>query len=146
MRPVGFLVSLFRPKGDAVLGQLFRYAVSGGMASLVDIGLTILLKECFGLRGAWAASLGNLAGLVVTYLLSIFWIFDQRRFSRKVFEILGFAAICLVGLVLTYLFMVLFEDILHIHYIAAKVTVVFLVTVWNFLAKKIWLFTKACEN
>ena len=74
--------------------------------------------------------------------MSIFWIFNQRRFNNRVAEFLGFALIGIVGLVLTYFIMRIFTNSLQINYLLAKIVSTIIVTLWNFLAKKYFLFYK----
>ncbi|MCQ2153856.1 MAG: GtrA family protein [Bacteroidales bacterium] len=121
--------------------QLLRYLVSGGVAFLVDTGLLALLTETLG-EGhllLWTGiSFG--AGLVVTYLFSIKWVFDRRNVKRRAVEFAVFAAIGVSGLLLTELFMWIFARRLGLFYLLAKVITTVIVFFWNFAAKKLLLF------
>lgn len=121
--------------------QLFRYMVAGMTAFLVDAGLLALLTECFGedLLLLWTA-IAFIAGLCVTYLFSIHWIFDSRRFNSRTAEMTIFALIGVTGLWLTELLMWFLAGKIGIHYLIAKVITTMLVFVWNFAAKKLILF------
>ena len=121
--------------------QLFRYLVSGGPAFLVDAGLLALLTECFGREHLllWTA-IAFAAGLVITYLFSILWVFDRRNMKSRAAEITVFALIGVSGLGLTELLMWLFADKAGMHYLVAKVATTVLVFFWNFAAKKLLLF------
>lgn len=130
-------------KRNQFLIQLIRYCLSGGIAFIADFGLTVLLKEKGNASPTLAATAGYVTGLVITYLLSIFWIFDQHRFNSRLWEFLIFALIGLVGIAITFLCMRLLSEHWQIHYILAKLTAVAITTLWNFLAKKYILFSKA---
>ena len=121
--------------------QLFRYLVSGGTAFLVDAGLLALLTECFGREHLllWTA-IAFAAGLVITYLFSILWVFNRRNMKSRAAEITVFALIGVSGLGLTELLMWLFADKAGMHYLVAKVATTVLVFFWNFAAKKLLLF------
>ena len=129
-------------KRNQFLIQLIRYCLSGGIAFIADFGLTVLLKEKGDVPPTLAATAGYIIGLIITYLLSIFWIFDQHRFSNRMWEFLIFAGIGLIGIAITFLCMQLLSAHWQIHYIIAKLTAVVLTTLWNFLAKKYILFSK----
>ena len=121
--------------------QLFRYLVSGGTAFLVDAALLALLTECFGRERLllWTA-IAFAAGLLVTYLFSIHWVFDNRSMNNRAAEFTVFALIGITGLGLTELLMWLFADKAGLHYLIAKIVTTVLVFFWNFAAKKIILF------
>lgn len=134
------VVGLFKARGSSLYGQIFRYLISGGSAFCIDFGIMVLLKEFIGMEASVAACIGNFSGLVVTYLLSVFWIFDHRRCSNRYVEFLVFFLIGLSGTGLTYLLMYFFVDNCGIHYMLAKIITVVSVTAWNFVAKKRLLF------
>lgn len=121
--------------------QLFRYLMSGGTAFLVDTALLALLTECFGRERLllWTA-IAFAAGLLVTYLFSIHWVFDNRSMNNRAAEFTVFALIGITGLGLTELLMWLFADKAGLHYLIAKIVTTVLVFFWNFAAKKIILF------
>ncbi len=126
--------------------QIFRYLVSGGVAFIVDYATLYALTEWGGLHYLLSSSISFLLGLIVTYIFSIFWIFDVRSREKKWEEFLIFAAIGLVGLALTELFMYLFTSLLDLHYLISKIITTILVTIWNFTAKKLMLFSKRGEK
>lgn len=128
------------PTGNVVV-QALRYAVSGGVAFVADFLLLYVLTDCAHVHYLLSAILSFCVGLLITYLLSVYWIFDKRRFDSRVPEIIIFILIGLVGLLITALFMWLFTDLLQIHYLLSKVLTTLVSTVWNFLAKKFMLFS-----
>lgn len=136
------LKSLLTAPSSSVVVQLIRYGLSGGLAFAVDFGVMILLHRYCAIPEVAAGTISFGIGLIITYLMSIFWIFDERRLSSRTAEFLTFAAIGAVGLIFTYLLMSLFVDRCAIHYIIAKIITTVIVTLWNFFAKKFILFRK----
>lgn len=128
--------------------QFFRYLFVGGLATVVDWGVSfILFKYVFGEQYAVAAnSLSFVAGLIVNYVISTFWIFSNSKVKSKVVEFLGFAAIGLVGLFMTMGITKLFEiwlaDKTSLFQILAKVVSTAAAFFWNFFARKVLLFSK----
>lgn len=125
-----------------VTGQAFRYVVSGGIAFGADFAVLGLLTECVGLHYLASSVLGFSCGLTVTYLLSVCWVFDQRRFDSRLPEVALFVLIGVVGLGITAVCMWLFTDVAEIHYLLSKIATTFVSTAWNFLAKKYLLFSR----
>lgn len=128
------------PSGDLRI-QAFRYLISGGTAFLVDTALLTLLTECFGREHLllWTG-IAFAAGLVITYLFSILWVFDKRSMKSRTAEITVFVLIGVIGLGLTELLMWLLAQKAGLHYLLSKIVTTVLVFVWNFAAKKLLLF------
>jgi putative flippase GtrA len=138
--------TIIRKKTDHLFVQFIRYFISGGIAAIVDFGLLYLLTDIFHLYYLWSAIISFSVGLVITYLFSISWIFNQRRISNRWIELFIFGIIGAVGLLLTYYFMQLFTDVLHLHYMLSKVLTTVIVFFWNFSAKRFILFTKSASS
>ncbi|MBQ9807968.1 MAG: GtrA family protein [Ruminococcus sp.] len=142
------LGKLFSGDTENTYIQFFRYLFVGGLATVVDWGVSfILFKYVFGEQYAVAAnSLSFVAGLIVNYVISTFWIFSNSKVKSKVVEFLGFAAIGLVGLFMTMGITKLFEiwlaDKTSLFQILAKVVSTAAAFFWNFFARKILLFSK----
>ncbi|MBQ3122762.1 MAG: GtrA family protein [Firmicutes bacterium] len=128
--------------------QFFRYLFVGGLATVVDWGVSYLLfRFVFNENYAIAAnSISFVAGLAVNYLISTFWIFKNSAVESKLKEFLGFAAIGLVGLLMTmgitWLFELWLADKTSAFQILAKIVSTAAAFFWNFFARKILLFTK----
>lgn len=132
---------LNQPTGNIFI-QLLRYFVSGGIAFVVDFSLLYILTEFVGLHYRLSTVIGFTVGLLITYLFSILWVFDSRRFKNAKLEITIFAFIGVVGLLLTSFFMWFFTDKLNVHYMLSKVFTTIIVFLWNFIMKKLTLFPK----
>ena len=91
-----------------------------------------------------------MAGLIVNYLISTFWIFKTSNVKNKFVEFLGFAAIGVVGLLLTMGitkgFEVWLSDKTSAYQMIAKVVSTAVSFLWNFFARKILLYTKKEEK
>jgi putative flippase GtrA len=140
----GFLTASFR---DSVLGspcrtahQFARYLVVGGLAFLVDLGTLYLLTEFAGIYYLVSAAVAFLLGLAVNYLLSRTWVFDRRVIGNTGLEFLVFAAIGVVGLGLNEAIIWFLHEPMNFHYLVAKIVSGGIVLLWNFGARKFWLF------
>ena len=141
---------LFVGDTDNTLIQFFRFLFVGGLAFVVDFALSYIVfrfvfheQKEFG----WIANaLSFIAGLVVNYIISTFWIFKTSKVENKVVEFISFAAIGVVGLLITIGITVLFEkwlgDTTHLFQIIAKIVSTAVSFLWNFFARKILLYTK----
>ena len=141
---------LFVGDTDNTLIQFFRYLFVGGLAFVVDFALSyILFRFAFNEQKefGWVTnSLSFVAGLAVNYLISTFWIFKNSKVKNKLVEFLSFAAIGVVGLLITIGITKLFEiwlgDTTSLFQIIAKIVSTAVSFLWNFFARKILLYTK----
>lgn len=132
--------SLLRHPTGNVWIQIVRYFFSGGVAFLVDTGLLYVLTEFCEVYYLVSSIISFSIGLIITYLLSILWVFDNRNMKNRYAEFSVFVLIGVVGLGLTSLFMWFFTDKIGVHYIFSKIITTIIVFVWNFIAKKSLLF------
>ena len=120
--------------------QLIRYVFVGGLAFVVDYGLLYILTEYAGLHYLLSATCSFLAGLIVNYLISTTWVFNQSKLKNKWMEFTIFGLIGVVGLGLNNLFLYLLTDKTGVHYMISKIVVAAIVMLWNFIARRIILF------
>ncbi|MBO5974707.1 MAG: GtrA family protein [Paludibacteraceae bacterium] len=135
------LTNWFVGKTNKFFVQLFRYFFSGGIAFLIDKALFALLRYGRELNVFVSTSVGFIVGLVVTYLLSIFWIFDKRRLENRRKEFLIFVLIGIIGLLLMNVLVWFFREIVGLQFdFVSNLAATVVVTLWNFFAKKYILF------
>lgn len=134
---------LFRHQTGNVWIQLLRYGISGFTATVVDFAVLTILTEAFGepLLLVWTA-IAFISGLLVSYLLSVNWVFDIRRLNSRTAEVSVYILIGVVGLLLTEFLMWLLAHKLDLHYLLSKLIASTIVFLWNFSAKKFILFRK----
>ncbi len=139
---------LFVGETDNTFIQFFRYIFVGGFATVVDWGLSAaLFYLVFGQQLAVLCNgLSFAAGLIVNYFISTFWVFNNSKIKNKFVEFLSFAAIGVVGLLITlgvtYVFEWLLADKTSLYQMIAKVASTALSFFWNFFARKLLLFNK----
>ena len=130
--------------------QFLRYSVSGLFATAVDKLLFYAMHYWLGIDVYVSTTVAFITGLTITYLLSITWIFQQRRLEGKVAEPLIYLCIGLGGVAimnaLMWLFMTIVPDTDTILFMPrnffCNICATALVTIYNFLAKKYILFNK----
>ena len=81
-----------------------------------------------------------IAGLVVNYIISCIWVFNNSKFRNRIVEFLFFAAIGVVGLGFNDLLIWLFTDCIGTHYMFSKIVAAAMVYLWNFFARKYLVF------
>ena len=129
----------YRPTTPLAL-ELVRYTVAGGLASLVDVGLLVVLTSGGGVYYLHAATIAFGAGLLTSYLLCVAWVFQERKFQHPLVELGLFTLIGGLGLLANGVCMWFFTEYAHLHYLHSKFVAALLIFLGNFLAKKWVLF------
>ena len=122
--------------------QLFKFGIVGVIAALVDFGVLVLLKEVFHVDVLWASGISFAVSVVANYVLSMLFVFKGGKVG-KVAEFVIFVALSLGGLGINQAIMWLGTDWLQLHYLLVKLTALFVVPVYNFVTRKIFLEKKA---
>lgn len=145
MATIQSVINHLKKPSKSVLLQLIRYGLSGGLAFVVDFGLLWFITDICHAHYLVGAFCGYTAGLIITYLLSIKWIFSDRKLSHKQgAEFIIFTIIGLVGLLLTQGLMYIFTEYLFgtDHYLYSKLLTTAIVSLFNFVMKKLLLFSQ----
>ncbi|MFZ3234854.1 MAG: GtrA family protein [Stellaceae bacterium] len=119
--------------------QFFLYLIVGGLSFLVEIAAFVALR-----RAAMPVIPASVASYVVAtlanYLLSVLLAFQRGRFRRHV-EMARFLTVVLVGLALNTALVWCFVYPLAIPPLAAKIGAVPIVLIWNYLGRRMLVFT-----
>jgi len=123
---------------------LFRealgYVAVSGCALFVDISMLWVLVHFFSWWYLAAATTSFLMGLGVIYALSVKLVFKQRRLKDPRIEFASFAAIGVVGLVINAAVITFAVKTLGLHYLIAKCVAAGFTFLWNFVARRQFLF------
>lgn len=120
--------------------EFLRYGCASAAALAADVGLLYLLTSVIGVPYLVSALVGFMAGLAIVYTLSVTWVFKKRALEDRRAELLIFAVIGIVGLMLNELLLWALTDGLGLYYLASKAVSVGVVFAWNFGARKYMLF------
>lgn len=135
-------------KIKTIIFEFFRYLLVGGIAFIVDSGVLALFKE-FVLTGGSSVELvfctaaGFIAGLIANYVLSLIFVFRKKDNNGNAKSFKGFITFTVVGLIglgLTELGMYVGVFVFNWHYLLTKILVAGLVTVWNYVGRKVLVF------
>jgi len=141
LKTKNILNSLLIKKTNNSYVQFLRSVFVGAVATLADIGLLYILTDFAHIYYLTSTALGFILGTIINYILSIFWVFKNRKLKNKTTEFIIFTVIGAIGLLLNELFMWLFTDIVNLYYLISKILATIIVFLFNFLTRKKFLFS-----
>lgn len=121
------------------LMQFGRFGLVGTLCFCIDYGLMVLLKESHIVSYFGASALSFTVSVVVNYILSMRFVFQGKSDLSKIQEMVIFVSLSLVGLAFNQMIMWIAVDFFGIFYAVAKILSSLLVTVYNFISRKLFL-------
>ena len=141
----------FKPAKSSMI-EFIRSLFVGATAFVADFLILVLLKELGNANTLISSTLGFVGGVTVNYMLSTFWAFRSSNVKSSFMRFIIFVAIAIVGLILNYLiidlFDVYFASILLLgsmlkperYYMLGKIVATIVVFFWNFFSRKLLLY------
>jgi putative flippase GtrA len=99
----------------------------------------VLLTEFTGLGYFWSSAVSFVVSVVVNYILSMRYVFAGKEELGMVQEMAIFVALSLIGLALNQMIMWIAVDFFGLFYAIAKIFSTMLVTIYNFISRKLFL-------
>jgi putative flippase GtrA len=123
---------------ESTLLQVPRALIASVLAAIVDMGVLVLLVQCFRLHPAPAAVIAYPPGAMIQYGLCRCWVFPGTGDSGNSFA--TFMLFALVGLGITWVVVETLSGLCGVPYLASKCFALGASFVWNFLSRKWILF------
>jgi putative flippase GtrA len=122
--------------------EFIKYVVAGLAAFAVDYSVLLAATELAGIHYLVSNVMGYCCGLLIAYTLNVRWVFKYRKFGHKrSLEFSIFVVIVIIGLVISESVIFLLVERAGLAYHLAKIVSVAAVFMFNFLAKKRFLFS-----
>jgi putative flippase GtrA len=122
--------------------QIVLFLVVGGFTFILDYLTMIGLIEIFETDYLISTGIGFILGSVVNYYLSIKYVFVSGKYKKNKSELLIFMVFTSIGLGLNHFIMYSGCDIINWDYRIVKIASLVIVTAFNFITKKIFVFIK----
>lgn len=126
-------------KSNKLFSQIMKFGVVGGLAFLIDYFVLILFKEVFQFNVFISAAFGFTISVIFNYIASVKWVFDVNQEKSKQKNFILFIIFSIIGLLLTELIMWIGTDLIHISYLIVKIIATFIVMIFNFVTRKLFL-------
>lgn len=132
-----FINKLFIGDTDNFLIQFIRYFFVGGIAAVVNIGFLFLFVDIFKINYILGNIISFIFGLLVNYFLSKRYVFTNDNSMNKMFEIVMYFVIGILGLGFDTFMLWIFTSKIGLYYMLSKIISTLLTFIWNFGARKV---------
>lgn len=119
--------------------QILRFGFVGGTAFVLDFVTLWLLTETVGINYLVSNCMSFAISTVYNYVMSVTWVFKVNNQNSKSKNFFAIVVLSVVGLGFNQLIMLISVETLHINYLIAKVCATFIVMVYNFITRKVFL-------
>lgn len=120
-----------------------EYMAAGGAQFWSGYAAFALFDQVFGIAFWWAKSVSYFLGVSLNFLLERFWVFKQKKISKKQVEATAgrFYELMFVNFLLDLAIVGGLRELGVSPYIGQFISAGFF-TVWNYLLFKLWVFRK----
>ena len=122
-----------------LLLQFCKFGLVGTLCFCIDYGIMVLLTEATDLGYFLSSAISFTLSVVVNYILSMRFVFKGKDELNKFQEMAIFVALSIVGLALNQMIMWIAVEFFCVFYAVAKIFSTMLVTVYNFISRKLFL-------
>ena len=142
-------------KMKKLMEQILKFGVVGFFCFLIDFGLTAGLANIFGVHYLISKFIGFVVSAVVNYLLSIKYVFTEKKEMDKKKEFTVFLILSAFGLLINEVVMYVCIDGIYAHVAALRellsdelmvsvssIIATGIVMVYNFISRKLFLERK----
>ena len=129
-------------KMKALAKQFGKFAIVGTTAFIIDYATMVLLTEVFGVDYLVSTTIGFIVSVVFNYFASMRFVFTHRDEMSRKREFVIFVILSTIGLVLNDILMYVGVDLLGFDYRIFKVLATMMVTIYNFITRKMFLDAK----
>lgn len=138
-----------------LINQILKFGVVGFFCFLIDFGLTTGLTNIFGVHYSISKFIGFVVSAIVNYILSIKFVFTQKKKMDQKKEFTVFLILSAIGLVINEIVMFVCIDGIYVHsqmlqdmisdklmVSIAAIVATGIVMVYNFISRKLFLERK----
>lgn len=140
---VRFFLRLFRinnnEKLEKLLVQIFRFAIVGVVATIIDFIFLYIFRDIFNLTLAVSNTLSFTISVIYNYFASLTFVFDVNKEKSKFKNFIIFIVFSVIGLILNDFIVVIVTNKLKVYYLISKIVATIFVMVFNFITRKKFL-------
>lgn len=129
-----------------ILKQFCRFSLVGVVAFLIDYGLLFVFTETLHMHYLLSSMMSFSVATVFNYVYSTKYVFECSQEQNRAGQFTVFLLLSACGLLLNSLLMETLVEDMEFHYMFAKLFSAVVVSIWNFISRKLFLEEKIMEK
>ena len=125
-----------------VIREFLKFAIVGGIGTIVNISILYLLTEKIGVYYIFSAIISFIIAMTSNFILNKVWTFKENIKLKVGKKYLQFSLVSVVALSINLFFLYTFTEFLGIYYIISQVLAIGIALIANFLGNKIFTFSR----
>lgn len=122
-----------------LFAQFMKFGVVGFIAFSIDFGLLAFLTEVFGINYLISATISFTVSVIFNYFASMRYVFTHKEGMSRRREFVIFVILSIIGLIINNGLLWIGVQYFHWYYLLVKIIATAVVTIWNFVTRKIFL-------
>lgn len=118
--------------------KYLTFVIGGGLGLLINLIITIILSEIFGVKETISYVFGLGANVLFNFAYHKYITFQVKDKTRERFSKFAIITLAITGI--NYILVYFSIEILGIFYIVSIITITLFISVLNYLVNKIWVF------
>lgn len=119
--------------------QFAKFALTGGICVVVDYAVLIYLTERIGINYMYSGGISYALSILLNYLLSIRFVYESSGNRNRLVEMAIFTLLGIIAWIFNQMIMWITVNTFHIYYAVAKILATLIVSVYNFVSRKVFL-------
>ena len=132
----------YLPYKKNIIKEFFKFAIVGGIGTIINISILYLLTEKVGIYYMFSAIISFIIAMTSNFILNKVWTFKENIKLKAGKKYLQFGLVSIIALFVNLIFLYLFTEILGIYYIFSQILAIGIALIINFLGNKLWTFSK----
>ncbi|HYE60171.1 MAG TPA: GtrA family protein [Candidatus Kapabacteria bacterium] len=128
----------------SVRHQFIKYFIVGASGVILDIGTLTLLKEVFGIMPVLAVVLNQILLLAYNFSLNKYWSFRNREIPHR--QLIRYLILAGWNYTFSVGTMYIFSHAYDFDYRLVRIGSIMVMTLWNFILYKHWVYTSKAED
>lgn len=116
-----------------------KFGAVGIIAFVIDYGLLAFCTEILHINYLVSATIGFTVSVIFNYIASMRYVFTHKEGLSRSKEFVIFVILSVIGLIINNALLWAGVELLGIHYLIVKIGATAVVTIWNFVTRKIFL-------
>lgn len=119
--------------------KFFKYSIVGVSGTILDLVFLFIFVEFLFLGVILGSVLSFIIAATNNFIFNKIWTFNNKSKEYR-HQYIKFLLVSIVGLIITVFLMFVFNTLIGIWYILAKLMTSGIVLMWNFLGNRLWTF------